>query len=54
MLTIRKMSAYYGESRVIQSLDLDVPDNRIVCLIGRNGVGKSTAAQEHHGACENA
>ena len=42
MLTIRKMSAYYGESRVIQSLDLDVPDNRIVCLIGRNGVGKST------------
>ena len=42
MLTIRKMSAYYGESRVIQSLDLDVPNNRIVCLIGRNGVGKST------------
>jgi len=39
---MNKMSAYYGESQVIRSLDLDVPDNEIVCLIGRNGVGKST------------
>ena len=42
MLAIRNMSACYGESRVIRSLDLDVPDNKVVCLIGRNGVGKST------------
>lgn len=42
MLAIKNMSACYGESRVIRSLDLDVPDNRVVCLIGRNGVGKST------------
>lgn len=42
MLTIKQMSACYGESMVIRNLDLDVPDNKIVCLIGRNGVGKST------------
>ena len=42
MLTIKNMSAYYGESSVIRNLDLDVPDGKIVCLIGRNGVGKST------------
>lgn len=42
MLAIKNMSACYGESRVIRGLDLDVPDNRVVCLIGRNGVGKST------------
>lgn len=42
MLTIKDMSAYYGESCVIHNLNLEVPDGRVVCLIGRNGVGKST------------
>lgn len=42
MLKIRGMEAYYGESRIINSLDLDVEKGKIVCLIGRNGVGKST------------
>lgn len=42
MLTINNMSACYGESSVIKNLTLDVPDKKIVCLIGRNGVGKST------------
>lgn len=42
MLTVKNLSACYGESKVIRSLDLHVPDEKIVCLIGRNGVGKST------------
>ena len=42
MLKITGMDSYYGESRVIPSLDLDVEKGKIVCLIGRNGVGKST------------
>lgn len=42
MLTIKNMSACYGESSVIRNLNLEVPDGKIVCLIGRNGVGKST------------
>lgn len=42
MLTVKNMSACYGESRVIRNLELHVPDNKVVCLIGRNGVGKST------------
>ena len=42
MLTISNMSACYGESSVIRNLNLEVPDGKIVCLIGRNGVGKST------------
>ena len=42
MLQIRQMDSYYGESRVIHSLSLDVPKRKIVGLIGRNGVGKST------------
>ena len=42
MLQVEKMNAYYGESRIIDELNLDVYRGRIVCLIGRNGVGKST------------
>lgn len=42
MLTLTGLDAYYGESRVIESLTLEVPKGEIVGLIGRNGVGKST------------
>lgn len=43
MLRINQLQSYYGESNVIQGLDLTVEAGKIVCLIGRNGVGKSTA-----------
>lgn len=42
MLRVENMDAYYGESNVIKGLDLEVFKGKIVCLIGRNGVGKST------------
>lgn len=42
MLEIKGMDAYYGESCVIHNLSLYIPDGKIVSLIGRNGVGKST------------
>ena len=42
VLSIQNLDSYYGESRVIENLSLSVPKGEIVCLIGRNGVGKST------------
>lgn len=42
MLKIEGLDSYYGESRVIPGLDLHVEKGKICCLIGRNGVGKST------------
>ncbi|MCC6093897.1 MAG: urea ABC transporter ATP-binding subunit UrtE [Eubacterium sp.] len=42
MLEIKKLNAGYSETNVLPSLDLEVPDGKIVCLIGRNGVGKTT------------
>ena len=42
MLEIKNLSSWYGESNIIPNLTLSVPDGKIVCLIGRNGVGKST------------
>ncbi len=43
MLRVENMDAYYGESNIISGLNLEVFPGKIVCLIGRNGVGKSTA-----------
>lgn len=42
MLSMKGVTACYGESVIIPSLNLEVPDGKIVCLVGRNGVGKST------------
>ena len=42
MLEIKNLSSYYGESRIIPSLSMSVSKGEIVCLVGRNGVGKST------------
>ena len=42
MLEIKNLSSWYGESNIIPNLSLSVPDGKVVCLIGRNGVGKST------------
>lgn len=42
MLKIKDVDVYYGESKIITSLSMDVEKGKIVCLIGRNGVGKST------------
>lgn len=42
MLKINGLDAYYGDSKIINNLTLNVPRGKIVALIGRNGVGKST------------
>jgi branched-chain amino acid transport system ATP-binding protein len=41
-LEVRGLHAYYGESHVLQGVDLDVRDGEAVALVGRNGAGKST------------
>ena len=42
MLKLDKLNSFYGESKIITDLSMEVEDNKICCLIGRNGVGKST------------
>jgi len=41
-LEIRDLHAYYGESHVLQGVDLDVAEGQAVSLLGRNGAGKTT------------
>jgi len=41
-LEVRGLHAYYGESHVLQGVDIDVRDGEAVALVGRNGAGKTT------------
>jgi urea transport system ATP-binding protein len=42
MLEISGLSVAYGESQVLWDVSLEVPAGGVVCLMGRNGVGKTT------------
>ncbi|NES86567.1 MAG: urea ABC transporter ATP-binding subunit UrtE [Moorea sp. SIO2B7] len=42
MLQISGLNVYYGESHILRDVDLNVFPKEMVCLIGRNGVGKTT------------
>jgi urea transport system ATP-binding protein len=41
-LKIADLNVYYGESHILRNVDMTVPPGKMVCLIGRNGVGKTT------------
>ncbi|HYE30991.1 MAG TPA: urea ABC transporter ATP-binding subunit UrtE [Methylomirabilota bacterium] len=42
MLTLSNVSVSYDGSRVLRDVSLQVPPRSLVCLMGRNGVGKTT------------
>jgi len=42
MLNIDKLNQFYGESHTLWDIDLEVKKGSCTCLMGRNGVGKST------------
>lgn len=42
MLSLQQIESGYGESNVLRGVNLDVRPGRVVCLMGRNGVGKTT------------
>ncbi len=45
MLAIRGLEAAYGVSQVLFGIDLDVERGRLVTLLGRNGMGKTTTVR---------
>ncbi len=42
LLSVRDLHTYYGDSYVLQGVSLEVPAGRIVAILGRNGMGKTT------------
>jgi branched-chain amino acid transport system ATP-binding protein len=43
MLEIKDLHAYYGKSHIIQGISFSVGEGEIISILGRNGVGRSTA-----------
>jgi len=43
VLSVKGLSAWYGEAQVLRGIDLDVEQGQVVTLVGRNGAGKTTA-----------
>jgi urea transport system ATP-binding protein len=42
MLDVRELHQYYGGSHTLRGVSLSVPDGSCICVMGRNGVGKTT------------
>ena len=42
LLSVRGIHTYYGDSYVLQGLDLELRPGTIVAILGRNGMGKTT------------
>ena len=42
ILKAKNLNVYYGESHILRNVDLHIPEGEMICLIGRNGVGKTT------------
>ncbi len=42
MLHVHNLSVAYGETLILRGVDLEIGAGEVVCLMGRNGVGKTT------------
>jgi branched-chain amino acid transport system ATP-binding protein len=42
VLVLKEVHVHYGSAHVLHGVDLEVRAGQIVCLVGRNGAGKST------------
>ncbi|MEC7816052.1 MAG: ABC transporter ATP-binding protein [Pseudomonadota bacterium] len=42
ILDVRNIQTFYGESQALQGVTLNLDEGETVCILGRNGAGKST------------
>ena len=45
MLNIQGLNQFYGQSHTLWDLDIQIPAGQCTCVMGRNGVGKTTLMQ---------
>ncbi|MFA8438540.1 ABC transporter ATP-binding protein [Pueribacillus sp. YX66] len=43
LIHLDKVNAYYGQAHILHGVSLEVKEGEVVCLLGRNGVGKTTS-----------
>lgn len=42
LMELKQVSSYYGRTQILSAIDFNVPKGACVCVLGRNGVGKTT------------
>ena len=42
MLSIQNLNQFYSGSHILWDVNLEVPEGSCTCLMGRNGMGKTT------------
>lgn len=42
LLTVKDLSVFYGNTQVLQSVNMNIPENKIIAIMGPSGCGKST------------
>lgn len=42
LLTVQELHSYYGNSQILNGVELSVNEGEVVALVGRNGAGKTT------------
>lgn len=42
MLSVENVDLHYGAAQALRSVSLDVPEGQVTCVLGRNGVGKTS------------
>jgi len=42
IISSRDLDVFYGDERALDSIDIDIPENRVTAIIGPSGCGKST------------
>ena len=42
LLNVAGLNAWYGESHILHGVDLHVNEGEMICILGRNGMGKTT------------
>lgn len=45
LLKITNLDQFYGQTHILWNIDLHLPKGKCTCLMGRNGVGKTTLVQ---------
>jgi len=49
MLQIKDIHTYIGESYILQGVSMEIPHGKVIALLGRNGVGKTTLIHSVNG-----
>lgn len=42
MLELKNVGSYYDKTPILEDINLSVPEGKCLCVLGKNGVGKST------------